>query len=114
MKRVLSEGRVAAFTIDGPRGPIYIAKPGPVMLARMSGVPILCFYPAVERSWQLRSWDRLMIPKPFSRVHLRWSRLIHVPAEASNDEMNEYQRQMQDALERARLAALAALGPSAS
>ena len=57
MNRVLANGHIAAFTIDGPRGPRYVAKPGPVLLAKMSGVPILCFYLAVERPWILRSWD---------------------------------------------------------
>ncbi len=50
MNRALAGGRIAAFTIDGPRGPRYVAKPGPVMLARMSGAPILCFYLAVRAS----------------------------------------------------------------
>ena len=62
-----------------------MAKPGPVLLARMSGVPILCFYLAVERPWILRSWDAMMIPRPFSKVHVRWTKLIHVPAEASEE-----------------------------
>ena len=114
MNRVLSEGRTAAFTIDGPRGPRFVAKPGPVLLSRMSGVPILCFYLAVEHCWQLNSWDRLMIPRPFSRVHLRWSRMIRVPADASEEQMQEFHQQMQQSLERAREAAVAALGPSAS
>ena len=82
MNRVLANGHIAAFTIDGPRGPCYVAKPGPVLLAKMSGVPILCFYLAVERPWLLRSWDRMMVPRPFSKVHVRWTKLIQVPAEA--------------------------------
>jgi lysophospholipid acyltransferase (LPLAT)-like uncharacterized protein len=112
--RVLSSGHIAAFTIDGPRGPRYIAKPGPVMLARMSGVPILCFYLACERPWLLRSWDAMMVPRPFSRVHVRWTTQIHVPASADDAQMNESQRQMQQALERARRDAVAALGEQAS
>jgi lysophospholipid acyltransferase (LPLAT)-like uncharacterized protein len=114
MNRVLSGGHIAAFTIDGPRGPCYVAKPGPVLLARMSQVPILCFYLACERPWILRSWDRMMVPRPFSRVHLRWTKQILVPAEASEEEMKELHRQMQDSLERARLDAVAALGEQAS
>jgi lysophospholipid acyltransferase (LPLAT)-like uncharacterized protein len=114
MNRVLAGGHIAAFTIDGPRGPRFMAKPGPVMLARMSGAPILCFYLAVERPWILRSWDAMMIPRPFSKVHLRWTKLIHVPAGASDAELNEFHHQMQDALERARHDAVAALGAQAS
>jgi lysophospholipid acyltransferase (LPLAT)-like uncharacterized protein len=114
MKRVLDDGYIAAFTIDGPRGPCYVAKPGPVLLAKMSGKAILCFYLACERPWILRSWDRMMIPRPFSRVHVRWSGQIRVPAEAGEDEMKRLHEQMQASLERARRDAVAALGEGAS
>jgi hypothetical protein len=114
MNRVLATGHIAAFTIDGPRGPRYLAKPGPVLLAKMSGVPILCFYLAVQRPWILRSWDAMMIPRPFSKVHVRWTKLIHVPAEASEEQMKQSHQRMQDSLERARRDAVAALGEQAS
>jgi len=112
--RVLASGHVAAFTIDGPRGPCYVAKPGPVMLARMSGVPISCFYLACERPWILPSWDRMMVPRPFSRVHVRWTSKIYVPRDAGEEQIAECHRRMQDALERARRDAVAALGEGGS
>jgi lysophospholipid acyltransferase (LPLAT)-like uncharacterized protein len=114
MNRALAGGRIAAFTIDGPRGPRFMAKPGPVMLARMSGAPILCFYLAVDRPWMLRSWDAMMIPRPFSKVHVRWTKLIRVPPDANDAQMNEYHHQMQDSLERARRDAVTALGEQSS
>ena len=114
MNRALAGGHIAAFTIDGPRGPRFVAKPGPVTLARMSGAPILCFYLACQRPWILRSWDAMMIPRPFSKVHVRWTKLIYVPPEANDEQMSDYQRQMQEALERARRDAVAALGAQAS
>lgn len=114
MNRALASRQIAAFTIDGPRGPRFKAKPGPVMLARMSGAPILCFYLATDRPWILRSWDAMMIPRPFSKVHVRWTKLIYVPTDATDEQLNDCHRQMQDALERARHFAVAALGPHAS
>ncbi len=114
MNRVLAGGKIAAFTIDGPRGPRYVAKFGPVKLAQMSGAPILCFYLAVKRPFILRSWDLMMIPRPFSKVHVRWTKLIHLPAEATDEQMDECYREMQDSLERARHDAVAALGAGAS
>jgi lysophospholipid acyltransferase (LPLAT)-like uncharacterized protein len=114
MNRALAGGDIAAFTIDGPRGPRYVAKFGPVKLAKMSGAPILCFYLAVDRAWILRSWDAMMIPRPFSRVHVRWTKLIYLPPEATDEQMDECYRQMQDSLERARRDAVAALGEQAS
>jgi len=69
MIRALREGREAAITPDGPRGPRFVAKPGVVQLAKSSGAAILCFHIVPQRSWVLRrSWDQAEIPKPFSRT----------------------------------------------
>ncbi|MDR3765398.1 MAG: lysophospholipid acyltransferase family protein [Acidobacteriota bacterium] len=114
MNRALEEGHIAAFTIDGPRGPRYVAKFGPVALAKSSMAPILCFYLAVERPWILRSWDRMMIPRPFSKVHLRWARQIRLPQDADEAAMKACYDEMQAALERVRHAAVAELGEGAS
>ena len=114
MRTALEEGHIAAFTIDGPRGPRFVAKPGPVMLARITGAPIYCFYVACQRPWILRSWDAMMIPRPFSRVHLRWAEPFRVPADAGEAEMKELHQRMQESLERARRDAVAALGEGAS
>ena len=56
----------------------------------------------------------MMIPRPFTRVYVRWAELIWVPAEASDEEMKALHARMQDALERVRRDAVAALGPGAS
>lgn len=100
MNKLLAEGHAVAFTIDGPRGPRYVAKRGPVLLARMSGAAITAFYVAVERAWVLKTWDALMIPKPFSRIYVRFARKIFVPPEADEPALDRYQAEMQAALER--------------
>ena len=102
MHKEIEAGRVAAFTIDGPRGPRYVAKPGPVLLAKNTGVPIVCFHMAVEHAWVLSSWDKTMIPKPFSRALLRVSRTLHVPKDADATTMERVHSEMQAALERVR------------
>jgi lysophospholipid acyltransferase (LPLAT)-like uncharacterized protein len=99
-KELVQRGHAVAFTIDGPRGPRYVAKRGPVLLARMTGVPITPFYVAVDRAWVLKSWDALMIPKPFSRIHIRVARKIFVPTEATEDRVERCHAEMQAALER--------------
>lgn len=68
LRRELAEGRVAAFTVDGPRGPVRVAQPGAVWLAGATGHPVLPFHIEADRFWTTRSWDRGMIPKPFSTV----------------------------------------------
>ena len=75
-------------------------KPGPVALARSSGVPLTMFHAAVDKAWVLNTWDRLMIPMPFSRVLLRFGKLIPVPAEASDEEVERYTGELQTALDR--------------
>lgn len=108
MHTEIEEGRAVAFTIDGPRGPLYVAKPGPVLLARNVKLPVIAFHCAVERAWTLNSWDRFLIPKPFSRVVLRVSQPVDVPPEAEGAALDSYHQQMQAALDRAREAAEAA------
>jgi lysophospholipid acyltransferase (LPLAT)-like uncharacterized protein len=100
LRRALQEGWAVAFSLDGPRGPRYKVKPGPVALARSSGVPLSTFHIAVEHAWVLNTWDRLIIPKPFSRVLLRFGKLIPVPADASDADLEGYQQELQDSLDR--------------
>lgn len=102
MRRELEQGWTVAFTIDGPRGPRYVAKPGPVVLARATGVPMAVFHIAVERAWILNTWDRSMIPKPFSRALMRVSSKIPVPADADDSEKERLHAELQAALERVR------------
>lgn len=105
MRQQLEQGHGAVFTIDGPRGPRYVAKPGPVLLAKKTGVPISCFYVAVERAWILNSWDQMIIPKPFSRAAVYGSSPMHVPANATEEQMLALHQQMQETLERCRMGA---------
>ena len=98
--RQLERGVSVVFTIDGPRGPKYVAKPGPALLSRASGVPMAAFYIALTDAWVLNSWDALMIPKPFSKALVRISAKMRVPAEAGDEEMANYHAQLQAALER--------------
>jgi len=56
------------ITPDGPRGPKYVLKPGPIMAAKKSGCPIVPFTWKSSRKWQLNSWDQFEIPKPFSTI----------------------------------------------
>lgn len=100
LRRALQQGWAVAFSLDGPRGPRYKVKPGPVTLARSSGVPLTMFHIAVESAWVLNTWDRLIIPKPFSRVLIRFGKLIPVPADASDEDLERYQQQLQDSLDR--------------
>lgn len=106
LREVLEQGMPVVFTADGPRGPIYQTKPGPVKLAGMTGEPIGSFYLLPERAWEIRSWDRFLVPRPFSRVVVSWARAVDPPAAYVEPAALEAKRQeLNDALERARLRA---------
>ena len=100
LRSQLEQGIPVVFTIDGPRGPKYVAKPGPVLLARASGLPMAAFYVALSNAWVLNTWDALMIPKPFSKALVRFSVKVRVPSEADDASMAEFHAKLQTALER--------------
>ncbi len=73
LQRAYETHHICAITADGPRGPAMIAKPGAAHLAALvNATDIGAFYALPDRAWQLRSWDRFLIPKPFSRVLVTW------------------------------------------
>jgi lysophospholipid acyltransferase (LPLAT)-like uncharacterized protein len=115
MQSVLAAGLPVVFTADGPRGPIYQTKPGPVKLAAMSGERIGSFYLLPQRAWTVRSWDRFLIPKPFSRVVVSWARSLAAPAaDADAGALEAARQELNAALERARLQAEAYFGQTAN
>jgi lysophospholipid acyltransferase (LPLAT)-like uncharacterized protein len=99
----LGEGKHVAFTVDGPRGPRYVAKPGPVILARRTGYPISVFHIGVKRAWTFKkAWDLFQIPWMFSPIVLVVAPPIRVPTDADGNMLKQKQDEMQAALERVR------------
>ncbi len=78
LKAQLENGTDVAFTIDGPRGPIYKVKPGPLWLAGSTGFPILPVHVQPRHYWELKNWDRFRIPKPFTRIFVKFGEPIQV------------------------------------
>jgi hypothetical protein len=76
----LSHHPIAIHAVDGPQGPRGVVKAGIVRMAQLSGAPIVPVHISVDRAWVLGSWDRVLIPKPFSTVVVRWGEPIPVPA----------------------------------
>ena len=103
MAQRIQEGLDCGFTIDGPRGPRYVAKVGPVLLARMTGAPIIVFHIGVDRGTTIeKTWDHFCVPHPFSRAILIGAPPIHVPKEADSDTIKAKHAEMQRELERVR------------
>ena len=94
-RRKLLEGVVLGITPDGPRGPRYQLAPGVVQLARVAGVPVIPLHINLHRKWELKSWDRFQIPKPFSRVSV----VLGAPFTAGDD-IEAGRAQLEDILRR--------------
>ncbi len=100
MVRTLRQGLEAAVTPDGPRGPRFVAKPGVVQLAKLSGASILCFHIVPRRAWVFRkSWDQTEFPKPFSRIAIFIAPPIEVPRQSDEKQQTEYLKLVQTTLD---------------
>jgi len=99
MVRLVRAGCPTAFTIDGPRGPRHEAKTGALLLAKKTGQAVLPFTVNAERFWQLPSWDRFQIPKPFTRAVVRIAPPIRVAADADEAALEAGRDELQRALD---------------
>ena len=98
LTRARQAGYKVAITADGPRGPVYIAKPGAAAAAQRANSSASCFHLHARSAWLLGSWDRFMIPKPFSRVAVCWQAPITLPRYLPPDDATAM---LQDALNQA-------------
>ena len=116
LKQVIASGGPAIFTAAGPRGPIYRTKMGPIKLAHITGARIGAFHLKPERAWTMHSWDHFLVPKPFTRIVVSWARWTIVPADLDPDpsagQFEQKREELNAAIERARLRALAHFGKS--
>lgn len=82
--RLLKDGASIGITPDGPRGPRMQAGDGAIAVAKLSGVTIVPAAAATSRRWVLSTWDRLIVPVPFSKGARVWSEPISVPRDADS------------------------------
>ena len=98
LKRDVTAGRPAAFTVDGPRGPARRVQPGAVWLAGVTGSPILPFHIEAERHWSMSSWDRTQIPRPFSAVAVAIGAPFDVPDPSEDGVVEAYRSELEGVL----------------
>jgi lysophospholipid acyltransferase (LPLAT)-like uncharacterized protein len=79
MLKAAREGRDMAVTPDGPKGPPREIKDGLLFLARLTGCPLIPIGTSASRAWRASSWDRFLVPKPFSRVSVVYGEPIWIP-----------------------------------
>jgi lysophospholipid acyltransferase (LPLAT)-like uncharacterized protein len=99
MIRLMRAGLPMGFTIDGPKGPKYVAKIGACHLAKKTGNPMMPFAVEAEKFWRLKSWDNLQIPKPFTRARLIIAEPIYVAADANDEDLENKRLELQKSLD---------------
>jgi lysophospholipid acyltransferase (LPLAT)-like uncharacterized protein len=98
IKKIKEEENSLAMTPDGPKGPRLIAQPGVIFLAQKAGYPIVPISLGFTRYWELPSWDKFRIPKPFSRVKIIYGEPIVIPPKLEKAEVEEYRILLEKAL----------------
>jgi len=96
MVQKVAETRIGVHIVDGPTGPPRIIKPGLVTLARTADAAISPTIISYERAWTFMSWDRFMIPKPFSRICVRFGPIFPAPEILNNDQSELFRKRLED------------------
>jgi len=99
MMRLMRAGCPTGFTIDGPKGPRYVAKMGAVLLAKKSGCPILPFTVTAMKSWRINSWDHFQVPLPFTAARVYVAPPIYVAPNADDETLSAKRDELQQALD---------------
>lgn len=86
MVNTVIKSQIAGHIVDGPTGPPHVIKPGLISLAQQSGAAICPTYFFYESAWIFNSWDRFMVPKPFSRVLIRFGLFEPIPENMDSEE----------------------------
>lgn len=92
----LKKTGLAAHILDGPRGPAGIVKRGVIYLATGAEAVIVPVTAISEKAWYFKSWDRFMLPKPFSKVIIRYGDLIPAPNGDNDDAVEEKRKYLQE------------------
>ena len=85
LKNLARAGYKIGHIVDGPKGPFGYVKPGLLRIAQVAGKPVVPTITSAQKKWVFNSWDRFMVPKPFSRVIIRFGKAIDVPAELGGE-----------------------------
>ncbi len=99
MIRQMRNGMPMGFTLDGPKGPRYAAKSGACLLAKKTGNPIMPFVFEPKNFWTINSWDKMQIPKPFTRAKLFIAEPIYIEKDADDKEIENKRRELQSKLD---------------
>lgn len=100
--RAARAGRDVAVTVDGPTGPPHVFKPGALAAAQMAGLPVVPMALRSAEGWRFRSWDRFLMPRPFSTLQVDFLEPRKVPRALSRDDLAALAAEIGDDLEAVR------------
>jgi lysophospholipid acyltransferase (LPLAT)-like uncharacterized protein len=92
----LKEKKLAAHIVDGPKGPSGTVKAGTIRLAHAADAVIVPFYVSAEKTWYFNSWDKFLLPKPFSNVFLRFGEMIKFERVKDKESFEKQRKQLED------------------
>ena len=99
MIEVLSTGLPGAITVDGPKGPAHMVKPGIVDMASKSGIPIVPYHAKAQSQWVFNSWDKFRLPKPFSKIIVSYGSPIQIAKDLNENEFSRVQSELAHQME---------------
>ena len=89
MKKALLEGYDVGVTPDGPKGPRYVVQPGVIKIAQAMETGIVPIHIVYGAAWRLKSWDRLVIPVPFSHVRITFGETHRIPKDLTPEDFEK-------------------------
>jgi lysophospholipid acyltransferase (LPLAT)-like uncharacterized protein len=95
---IVKDGVSPVTTSDGPQGPIHVFKLGDILLSQFTQAPLLPLSYAANRAWQLKSWDKFLIPKPFAKIVITIGEPVTIPKGLLAEDLEPLRLQMQNAL----------------
>ena len=98
IEHLLNNNTVCAHATDGPRGPLGIVKPGSIRIAQKSGAVIFPCVAIASSAWYLSSWDKNLIPKPFSKITIKFGKKILADSIETNDDFEIKRMELQNSL----------------
>jgi lysophospholipid acyltransferase (LPLAT)-like uncharacterized protein len=94
-----SGGSLCATVLDGPQGPAYVAKKGMIVLSKLTDTPFIPTVWSATRTLTLHnSWDKMILPLPWSRVYVAGGDPIHIPPDTTKEELEHYRKLVEDQL----------------
>ncbi|MGC8737754.1 MAG: lysophospholipid acyltransferase family protein [Candidatus Hydrogenedens sp.] len=98
LQKALEHQGCVGWTLDGPKGPRRIAKPGIAVLSARTKTPIVPMGAIVNKCWHLKSWDRFPVPKPFSKIYVGFGPIIPPPSSEDEHQVENTRKEVEDAL----------------